>query len=451
MEPQPYTPPALIRLAGQDFSDGHGTVLLRGTNARVEGLFDVTFDDGRLPLEPIPPFGAEDCHTMAEVLGWNLLRLPVNWSAIEPERGRYDLDYIGDVRALVERCAEHGVFTLVDLHQDAYSKEIGEDGAPLWAIVPPPETLLGGPLTDLTERRTSLQVLRAFSSFFDDAETLQDAYAAMAARLGEELTGTPGFLGLELMNEPVAWNDEKLHAFHDKVGAAVAASMPDAFIAFEPDALRNLNDHDPVLFPTTVPRAVYAPHHYTGVFTAEPGTWPDLAAVRQSALDARAEGDLHGGPTLIGEFGHDPREDAGRAWLTAALDAYDEALLNSAFWVWEEWSQGGWGLFDRAGSEEEPGRGPMRSVALDAIARPFPRSVPGALRAVRWLHPTLSFSWDDPVPEWPWVTVSLPGHLGAFDRWRALCDGEERTLEAIGPGAALFDCAGTSAELTLSD
>lgn len=31
-------------------------VTLRGVNARVEGLFDVTFDDGRLPLEAIPTF-----------------------------------------------------------------------------------------------------------------------------------------------------------------------------------------------------------------------------------------------------------------------------------------------------------------------------------------------------------------------------------------------------------
>ena len=31
-------------------------VTLRGVNARAAGVFDVTFDDGRLPLEPIPGF-----------------------------------------------------------------------------------------------------------------------------------------------------------------------------------------------------------------------------------------------------------------------------------------------------------------------------------------------------------------------------------------------------------
>ena len=35
-------------------------VSVRGINARVEGLFDVSFDDGRIPLEPIPAFTRED-------------------------------------------------------------------------------------------------------------------------------------------------------------------------------------------------------------------------------------------------------------------------------------------------------------------------------------------------------------------------------------------------------
>ena len=49
-------------------------VTLRGVNARVEGVFDVTFGDGSLPLEPIPVFDDGDAATMAR-FGLNLLRL----------------------------------------------------------------------------------------------------------------------------------------------------------------------------------------------------------------------------------------------------------------------------------------------------------------------------------------------------------------------------------------
>ena len=68
-------------------------VTLRGVNARVEGIFDVTFGDGRLPLEPIPVFDDGDAATMAR-FGLNLLRLPISWSALEPVRGRFDAAYL---------------------------------------------------------------------------------------------------------------------------------------------------------------------------------------------------------------------------------------------------------------------------------------------------------------------------------------------------------------------
>jgi len=37
---------------------------------------------------------------------------------------------------------------------------LGEDGAPYWAIVPPPPERLGGPLVDLEARRLSKPVAR---------------------------------------------------------------------------------------------------------------------------------------------------------------------------------------------------------------------------------------------------------------------------------------------------
>src|SRR5262245_64685294 len=58
-------------------------ITLRGVNARVQGVFDVTFDDGRLPLEPIPGFDDGDAERM-RAFGFNLLRLPISWSALEP-------------------------------------------------------------------------------------------------------------------------------------------------------------------------------------------------------------------------------------------------------------------------------------------------------------------------------------------------------------------------------
>ena len=161
------TDSTLLRLHvdGTAFRDTSGRqVVLRGYNARVHGIFDVTFDDGRIPLEDIPPFVEADARRFEE-LGLNVLRLPVNWSGLEPQPQQYSAAYMRNIDAIVELGRQHHFYVLIDMHQDAYSKEIGEDGAPLWAIVPPPPMLLQGPLTDLDARRVSTAALLAGSKF----------------------------------------------------------------------------------------------------------------------------------------------------------------------------------------------------------------------------------------------------------------------------------------------
>src|SRR5262245_55757312 len=79
-------------------------VTLRGVNARARGIFDVTFADGRLPLEDIPVFDDGDAARM-QGFGFNLLRLPLSWSALEPMPGAYDPAYLDRVAAIVDACA----------------------------------------------------------------------------------------------------------------------------------------------------------------------------------------------------------------------------------------------------------------------------------------------------------------------------------------------------------
>lgn len=437
--------PAVREEAGR-FLDADGRHLLfRGVNARVEGLFDVTFADGRTALEEIPPFTGEDCAFLAGELGMNLLRLPVNWSGIEPEPDAFNEAYLDQMMGLIEDCHAVGVYTVVDLHQDAYSKEIGEDGAPLWAIVPAPTELLEGPLDDLEERRTSPQVLAAFQSLYADAEwtdgeTLQDAYADVAAHLAARIDGHPGVVGLELMNEPVSFNDLRLHEFHVRVGEAVRAVDADLLLVFEPDALRNFTDADPVAHPFPFESAAYAPHVYTEIFTDgwESG---DPSVIQASVAAAADEAARHDAALFVGEFGHDPKTDDGRAWLEVALDAYDTVGASWASWLYEEWSQGAWGLYDMA---EGPSRGALREEAADLFARPFPVAVDGRIAGVAWdaAARALTVSLSDagegahrlsaPARTWPDGVV-------------ARCDGAEVEVKPASiPGRVDVPCAGST-------
>lgn len=331
--------------------DAEGRVaLLRGINARVEGVFDVTFDDGRIPLEPIPALTAADCTRMRE-LGFDLLRLPINWSGIEPTRGAYNEAYLQRVDAAIACAGDAGMYVLVDLHQDAYSKEIGEDGAPLWAIQPPPTQLLEGPLHDLGDRRLSPQVRAAFETFFakDDASGLQAAFAEMLAHVAARWADHPAVIGFELLNEPDTGSAE-VDAFHARVAPAVAQAAPQKLVIFEPPALRNFLDFVPkAAAPFPVPGGVYAPHIYTFVFYSDQSRFQSATPeeLEPSMSNARDEANAWRTPLLIGEFGVGPdNDDAHTRWIQTQGQLHDRYFASNAFWLWKEKSQGSWGLFD---------------------------------------------------------------------------------------------------------
>lgn len=335
---------------GANLRDDQGRIaLLRGVNARVNGIFDVTFSDGRMPLEPIPDLTDADCTRMRQ-LGLDLLRLPINWSALEPTRGVFDDGYLDRVEAAVT-CADHaGLYVLIDMHEDAYSKEIGEDGAPLWAIEPAPTMLLQGPLTDLGTRRTSQQVNDAFNTFFaaGDPSGLQAAFIDALDHVATRFQRTDAVLGFELYNEPPV-GDTLVEPFSIAAATRVRAAAPDKLVFFEPSATRNLVDFAPkAQAPFPVVNAVYAPHVYTYVFASDPTLLMNLqpADLEASVLGTRAEATAWHTPLVIGEYGIGPTGTNADLWMGVQAQMHDRYLASDAFWVWKEESQASWGVFD---------------------------------------------------------------------------------------------------------
>ncbi|MEI8255580.1 MAG: cellulase family glycosylhydrolase [Deltaproteobacteria bacterium] len=368
----------------QHFVDPQGrVVLLHGINARIQGLFDVSFTDGRLPLEPIPAFTVDDARRM-RALGYNLLRMPVNWSGIEPVDATHtllDAGYLARMHATVDLARDAGILVLIDFHEDAWSKEIGEDGAPLWAIQPPPAMLLGGPLDDLGARRASPQVLAAFATFFSDAPpaigaSLRVRFADMAAAVARSFRGDAAVLGYELFNEPIASAGEMLR-FNTETAASVRAADPEHLVVFEPSAARNLLDRAPLAaapFPTT--GGVYAPHVYTLSLNGSDAqrmamTRSDLRPSYSNAVNEAASWRT---PMLITEWGYGPDGIRAADYFAFEQDLQDEFGLSAIFWVWKENSQGAWGLFDHvAATDAWIERPAMRHM----LARVTPEAVAG--------------------------------------------------------------------------
>merc|ERR1719158_1668919 len=62
--------------------------------------------------------------------GFNVVRLGVMWPGVEPAPGKYNQTYLQVMRKLVDDMYAHGIYTIVDFHQDAFSQKFCGEGVP---------------------------------------------------------------------------------------------------------------------------------------------------------------------------------------------------------------------------------------------------------------------------------------------------------------------------------
>jgi hypothetical protein len=94
-----------------------------GKNWSVEGC---TFD----AAGAFQPASEATCEAAGEILklrnvGFNVFRFLLNWEGIEHEgRGKYDEAYLASIAKQVKIAEHYGVYILMDMHQDAYSRHL---------------------------------------------------------------------------------------------------------------------------------------------------------------------------------------------------------------------------------------------------------------------------------------------------------------------------------------
>ncbi len=183
-------------------------VLLRGVNITSLG----EYWQGDPDYSPTLPTTDADWDAMA-ARGLSVIRLVVHWSRLEPEEGQIDGAYLDEIDGYVAEAAEHGIYTVIDMHQDAYSAFIytaedeicpedswpgkGWDGAPEWA------TLTDGLSTCVIgDRNSAPAVVAAWNHFYDNTDGIRDRFVASWAAVAERFAGRPEVAGYDLINEP---------------------------------------------------------------------------------------------------------------------------------------------------------------------------------------------------------------------------------------------------------
>jgi endoglycosylceramidase len=401
----------------QILDDAGREVLLAGVN--VDGLVDYWRPDLRAPYPGDPAAYAGDacppddpsvegvpvCRFDAaqmRPLGFDAVRLNLSWSLLEPDPGSIDGLYVDRIAQVVGWLKAQGIFTVLDLHQDAWSKYVfsspgdpcagpfqaipGADGAPRWASAHAlPACALNG------VRELDPAVAEDFQRLYDDAAApdgkgLQEHYAQVLVALARRFADEPAVAGYEILNEPSpgylapspAMDTAELFPFYARMVGAVTTAVPGFRQLFfiEPSAVRNVTDRSDLLLPwsgfSAYPNVVYAPHVYTGVFTADQQVasrrlFPADGGYRSAIADARRLGL----PLWVGEFGNDPADDD--TLLRTSYELQDRYGVAGTLWLWKE--NGRWGV------EGPPfGPGTPQEHRLRYVARPFPLAVAGELR-----------------------------------------------------------------------
>ncbi len=125
-------------------------VLMHGTNVVYKHAPYIAYPDPGQPWN----FSAQDAQMMQE-LGFNIVRLGIEWQGLEPGSGGANQPkictpgppgdphefsqavadaYLKHVAATVKLLAHYGIYTLLDMHQDVYNHLFRGEGAPDWAV-----------------------------------------------------------------------------------------------------------------------------------------------------------------------------------------------------------------------------------------------------------------------------------------------------------------------------
>ena len=213
------------------------TVIFHGVNAVVKGFPYVPATDAF----DIDTSLKEKDHEILADLGVNIYRLGSMWPGAEPTKGSFNSTYVNQLKGIVKLAEKHGIYTILDMHQDVLSEKYCGEGIPAWAanlgvnadgteklptFPAPQEAPYVDVATDGFPTRADCAKYNwptyyntydagaAFNSLYTNVSGLLDSWGNFWVHMAEEIgTKQNAVVAYELINEPWAGdalNDLKL-------------------------------------------------------------------------------------------------------------------------------------------------------------------------------------------------------------------------------------------------
>lgn len=194
-------------------------VLLHGTNVVYKRAPYIAYPDPGQPWN----FDATDAARMRS-LGFNVVRLGIEWQALEPGSGGPNQSkicapgaptdphefnaaiarqYLAHVAATVKLLSRYRIYTLLDMHQDVYNRSFRGEGAPDWAVCTNgvPIVPRGGRWSNNYSNPTlDTAVLHFWTN--DVVGNLQGQFDLVWATVAKYFSNDPWVVGYDPYNEP---------------------------------------------------------------------------------------------------------------------------------------------------------------------------------------------------------------------------------------------------------
>jgi endoglycosylceramidase len=378
------TPVQPIGHAGRWMTDAKGRVLvIHGVNVSMKGTGAQSAAYG---------FGADDAAFLASI-GLNAVRLTVERYDIEPTAGHFDTAYLSLVRNTVKALNQHGVMTLIDLHQDEYGPVFHDNGFPTWMTSTgglPNDYQLGFPYQYVANPATN----HAFDTFWKDGadsrgKALWADDAQILARVAAVVHSTPGVLGYEIINEPwpgtqyasclvpavgcPSFDEGPLSRYYAAMDKAVRAVDPTHLVFYEPLVTFDYGIPTSVI-PPNDNRLAFAFHDYPlctfGYNAGFPPLFDTECGIESGVALSNALSHVSAHPDALinDEFG----AGAPPSSITKSVNLYDTKMIPWMFWSYQELV----GITSTGAYPTPPSSAPVAGK-VDALARPYPQLLSG--------------------------------------------------------------------------
>ena len=370
----------------------------------------------------------EENFAQMESWGFNVIRLPIAWSYLEPAPNQFDESYLDEqVDPVVDFAARHGILVVLEMHQFQWSPCFDGNGAPAWVCDGHDYS------NDVAgQQQAACDFFRGATA--PDGRPLMDHFVDVWRLVARHYAGDRRIAGFDFFNEPIAYaclpigtfEHDVLDPFYRRIRAVVEGEGAVQTFFFCPSITRNAGL--PTLIEPMGPDVVYAPHLYTETFGYADRKYDgDASKITADYALATSEAMQLGGPLFAGEFGGNTEVAGGyraatEQFLRDSLAEQDRRLIGGAVWAYFP-SDNTFSVVDAEGNE--------KGDLVNILARPYARRIAGIPTAMSFDPTTKVFTFsfeNDPAENPPDPTeIFLPAGrhypngfavtVSAGDRW----------------------------------